>query len=109
MYNFKVSIHVYFNEFLSHRNKKCNTLFQDKEIKELSDRIEKQVTIMQRAYEKQLSLIEQAIDIEREAMVDHNNKRWEALYKQRDKEEVIQMDYKFEQVFCNSNNLLKFT
>ncbi|CAH2043696.1 unnamed protein product, partial [Iphiclides podalirius] len=71
---------------------------QDKEIKELSDRIEKQVTIMQRAYEKQLSLIEQAIDIEREAMVDHNNKRWEALYKQRDKEEVAHMEYKFEQV-----------
>ncbi|CAG9788733.1 unnamed protein product [Diatraea saccharalis] len=71
---------------------------QDKDIKELSDRIEKQVTIMQRAYEKQLSLIEQAINIEREVMVDHNNKRWEALYKQRDKEEVAHMEYKFEQL-----------
>ncbi|XP_072944853.1 dynein regulatory complex protein 1-like [Epargyreus clarus] len=71
---------------------------QDKDIKELSDRIEKQVTIMQRAYEKQLSLIEQAINIEREAMIDHNNKRWEALYKQRDKEEVAHMEYKYEQL-----------
>ncbi|RVE42408.1 hypothetical protein evm_012945 [Chilo suppressalis] len=71
---------------------------QDKDIKELSDRIEKQVTIMQRAYEKQLSLIEQAINIEREIMVDHNNKRWEALYKQRDREEVAHMEYKFEQL-----------
>ncbi|KPI96985.1 Coiled-coil domain-containing protein 164 [Papilio xuthus] len=71
---------------------------QDKEIKELSDRIEKQVTIMQRAYEKQLSLIEQAINMERDAMVEHNNKRWEALYKQRDKEELIHMDYKYEQL-----------
>lgn len=53
---------------------------------------------MQRAYEKQLFLIEQAINIEREAMVDHNNKRWEALYKQRDKEEVAHLEYKFEQV-----------
>lgn len=53
---------------------------------------------MQRAYQKQLSLIEQAINIEREVMVDHNNKRWEALYKQRDREEVAHMEYKFEQV-----------
>ncbi|XP_059052716.1 dynein regulatory complex protein 1 [Achroia grisella] len=71
---------------------------QDKDIKELSDRIEKQVTIMQRAYEKQLSLIEHAINIERDAMVDHNNKRWEALYKQRDREEVAHMEYKFGQL-----------
>ncbi|CAK1586986.1 unnamed protein product [Parnassius mnemosyne] len=71
---------------------------QDKDIKELSDRIEKQVTIMQRAYEKQLSLIEQAINIEREAMVEHNNKRWEALYKQRDKEEIAHLEYKFDQL-----------
>nr|XP_037876683.1 dynein regulatory complex protein 1 isoform X2 [Bombyx mori] len=71
---------------------------QDKDIKELSDRIEKQVTIMQRAYEKQLSLIEQAIKIEREVMVDHNNKRWEALYKQRDKEELAHMEYRSKQL-----------
>ncbi|XP_045774505.1 dynein regulatory complex protein 1 isoform X1 [Maniola jurtina] len=71
---------------------------QDKDIKELSDRIEKQITIMQRAYEKQLFLIEQAITIEREVLVDHNNKRWEALYKQRDKEEVAHLEYKFEQL-----------
>ncbi|XP_052743485.1 dynein regulatory complex protein 1 [Bicyclus anynana] len=71
---------------------------QDNDIKELSDRIEKQITIMQRAYEKQLFLIEQAITIEREVLVDHNNKRWEALYKQRDKEEVAHMEYKYEQL-----------
>ncbi|CAG4952000.1 unnamed protein product [Colias eurytheme] len=71
---------------------------QDNDIKELSERIEKQITIMQRAYEKQLALIEHAINIERDSMVDHNNKRWEALYKQRDKEEVAHMEYKFEQL-----------
>ncbi|XP_053610676.1 dynein regulatory complex protein 1 [Plodia interpunctella] len=71
---------------------------QDQDIKELSDRIEKQVTIMQRSYEKQLSLIEHAINLERDAMVDHNNKRWEALYKQRDREEVAHMEYKFDQL-----------
>lgn len=54
---------------------------------------------MQRAYEKQLNLVELAINIEREAMVEHNNKRWEALYKQRDKEELSHIDYKFEQVY----------
>lgn len=78
-------------------------MFQDKDIKELSERVEKQVTIMQRVYEKQLTLIEQAINIERDAMVDHNNKRWEALYRQRDKEEVAHMEYRFEQarlIFC---------
>lgn len=55
---------------------------------------------MQKAYEKQLSLIEHAINIEREGTIDHNNKRWEALYKQRDREEVAHMEYKFEQVHC---------
>lgn len=64
----------------------------------MSERIEKQISIMQRAYEKQLSLIDTAINIEREAMIDHNNKRWEALYKQRDREEVAHMEYKAEQV-----------
>lgn len=53
---------------------------------------------MQRAYGKQLSLIEAAINIEREGMIDHNNKRWEALYKQRDKEEVAHLEYRFVQV-----------
>lgn len=73
-------------------------LLQDNDIKELSDRIEKQITIMQRAYGKQLSLIEAAVNIEREAMIDHNKKRWEALYKQCDKEEIAHLDYKFVQV-----------
>ncbi|XP_063625986.1 dynein regulatory complex protein 1 isoform X2 [Cydia splendana] len=71
---------------------------QDKDIKELSDRIEKQVSIMQRAYQKQLALIQEAIEIERDAMVDHNNKRWDALYRQRDKEEVAHMESKSEQL-----------
>ncbi|KAJ8712340.1 hypothetical protein PYW07_005182 [Mythimna separata] len=53
---------------------------------------------MQRAYGKQLNLIETAINIEREAMIDHNNKRWEALYKQCDKEEVAHLEYKFVQL-----------
>uniref|UniRef100_A0A2A4JWG6 Dynein regulatory complex protein 1 n=1 Tax=Heliothis virescens TaxID=7102 RepID=A0A2A4JWG6_HELVI len=71
---------------------------QDNDIKELSDRIEKQVTIMQRAYAKQLSLIETAVNIERVAMTEHNNKRWEALYKQCDKEEVAHLEYRFLQL-----------
>lgn len=54
---------------------------------------------MQRAYEKQLTLIEEAMNIEREAMIEHNNKRWDALYKQRDKEELLHIDYKSAQVF----------
>lgn len=53
---------------------------------------------MQRAYENQLTLVESAISIERDTTIDHNNKRWEALYKQRDKEELQHMDYKMEQV-----------
>lgn len=53
---------------------------------------------MQRAYGKQLNLIEAAVTIEREAMIDHNNKRWEALYKQCDKEEIAHLEYKFVQV-----------
>lgn len=57
---------------------------------------------MQRAYEKQLALIECAINIERETLIDHNNKRWEALYKQRDKEEVVHMEFKFQQVLVTT-------
>ncbi|XP_022822853.1 dynein regulatory complex protein 1 isoform X2 [Spodoptera litura] len=71
---------------------------QDHDIKELSDRIEKQITIMQRAYAKQLTLIEAAVNIERQAMTEHNNKRWEALHKQCDKEEVAHMEYRFTQL-----------
>uniref|UniRef100_A0A2H1V4W7 SFRICE_000310 n=1 Tax=Spodoptera frugiperda TaxID=7108 RepID=A0A2H1V4W7_SPOFR len=71
---------------------------QDHDIKELSDRIEKQITIMQRAYAKQLTLIEAAVNIERDAMTEHNNKRWEALHKQCDKEEVAHMEYRFLQL-----------
>lgn len=84
---------------------------QDNDIKELSDRIEKQISVMQKAYGKQLSLIEAAVNIEREAMIDHNNKRWEALYKQCDKEEVAHLEYKFVQVeiMCNFVNSVMFS
>ncbi|KAI8439455.1 hypothetical protein MSG28_013235 [Choristoneura fumiferana] len=55
--------------------------------------------------EQKSKLIKQAIEIEREAMVDHNNKRWEALYKQRDKEEVAHMEYKFEQLEAHKQEM----
>ncbi|XP_049871921.1 dynein regulatory complex protein 1-like [Pectinophora gossypiella] len=78
---------------------------QDKDIKELSERVERQVTIMQRAYDKQLSLIEAALNVEREEMVDHNNKRWEALYKQRDKEEVVHIAVKAAQLEAHKDEI----
>ncbi|GBP16733.1 Dynein regulatory complex protein 1 [Eumeta japonica] len=71
---------------------------QNREIKELSDRVENQLIIMQKAYDKQLYLIDQATVIEREAMVHHNNKRWKALYRQREKEELQHIEYKCEQL-----------
>ncbi|KAI5642134.1 sperm tail domain-containing protein [Phthorimaea operculella] len=73
-------------------------LKQDADIKELSARIEKQLAILQKAYETQLGLIEESLNIERDNIIDHNNKRWDALYKQRDKEEQIHIDQKMEQL-----------
>ncbi|KOB67325.1 Ribosomal protein L11, partial [Operophtera brumata] len=87
---------------MKEQKRHCDELLDQKNelinIKELSERVDKQIRIMQKAYDKQLSLIEQAINIERDAIIDHNNKRWEALYRQRDKEELAHIDYKFEQV-----------
>lgn len=76
---------------------------QLKDIKELSERIDAQVVLMRNAYESQLNLIESAIEMERALTIEYNRKRWEALYKKRDKEEMTNIYSKMEQVIFMDN------
>ncbi|KAJ1522331.1 hypothetical protein ONE63_002626 [Megalurothrips usitatus] len=70
---------------------------QLQEVSLLVQRIENQVKIMQEAYRRELSLIEEAISNERKDLLDSCNKQWESLYKQRDKEEVNNLKLRFQE------------
>lgn len=81
---------------------------QLKDIKELSERIDAQVVLMRNAYEAQLNLIESAIEMERALTIEYNRKRWEALYKKRDKEEMTNIHQKIEKVIYNLSGQFTF-
>uniref|UniRef100_A0A1B6H2U9 Dynein regulatory complex protein 1 n=1 Tax=Cuerna arida TaxID=1464854 RepID=A0A1B6H2U9_9HEMI len=68
---------------------------QAEDIALLVERIDNQITIMRRAYRRELVLIENAIDIEREETMDINNTRWQALYKQREDNEIFNLEQRF--------------
>ncbi|XP_054269675.1 dynein regulatory complex protein 1 isoform X2 [Macrosteles quadrilineatus] len=68
---------------------------QAEDISLLVERIDSQIAIMRRAYRRELILIEQAIDIERKETMELNNKRWESLYKQREEDEINNLEQRF--------------
>ncbi|XP_052121907.1 dynein regulatory complex protein 1 [Frankliniella occidentalis] len=70
---------------------------QLEEVSLLVQRIENQVKIMKEAYRRELGLIEEAISNERKDLLDSCNKQWDALYKQRDKEEVNNLKLRFQE------------
>ncbi|KAK3927976.1 Dynein regulatory complex protein 1 [Frankliniella fusca] len=70
---------------------------QLEEVSLLVQRIENQVKIMKEAYRRELGLIEEAISNERKDLLESCNKHWEALYKQRDKEEVNNLKLRFQE------------
>uniref|UniRef100_A0A1B6E7F5 Dynein regulatory complex protein 1 n=1 Tax=Clastoptera arizonana TaxID=38151 RepID=A0A1B6E7F5_9HEMI len=68
---------------------------QSEDISLLVSRIDNMVKIMKKSYRNELQLIEEAISIERQELLEVSNKRWEGLYKQREKDEVINLEQRF--------------
>ncbi|XP_069705691.1 dynein regulatory complex protein 1 isoform X2 [Periplaneta americana] len=64
----------------------------------LAERIDNQVKVMRRGYKEELKLIEEVIELEHEHLMQANDKKWEALYKEREELEVTHMNKKFEAV-----------
>ncbi|KAL1494521.1 hypothetical protein ABEB36_010106 [Hypothenemus hampei] len=64
----------------------------------LSQRIEKQISFMRRAYREELEILENVIQIERDTFIENNNKIWEDLFKKQQNQEISNMNTKFEQV-----------
>lgn len=78
------------------------------DIKQLGERIDSQVTLMKEAYQSELAMIENSIQIERTLILKENEKKWNNLYVERDKSEANNMEtkitevYKFLQLFFNA-------
>ncbi|KAJ8953586.1 hypothetical protein NQ318_003008 [Aromia moschata] len=68
---------------------------QIEDIDTLAHRIEKQITFMRSAYQKEFELIEEVVLLERQQLIDATNKRWEELYRKRDEQEADNSDKKF--------------
>nr|CAD7426698.1 unnamed protein product [Timema monikensis] len=64
----------------------------------LCERIDQQVVVMGRAYKQELLLVEDAISRERHQLIEAGKKKWEGLYKARDKLELSHMDKKMHTV-----------
>lgn len=71
---------------------------QNEDINVLSQRIEKQVSLISRAYQTELELIEEVIMSERQNLTDANNKKWEELFKKQREQETQISTKKFEQI-----------
>lgn len=71
---------------------------QVEDINILTQRIEKQVLFMRKAYQKEYELIEEVIAAERQNLIDMNNKKWDELFKKREQQEVFNSDAKFDQL-----------
>ncbi|XP_077301079.1 dynein regulatory complex protein 1-like [Arctopsyche grandis] len=75
------------------------------DIKLLGERIDSQVVLMKNAYQSQLALIEQSIEIEQATTIKNNEERWTALYDQRDQAESENTNVKVAQVSEFSNKM----
>lgn len=53
---------------------------------------------MRRAYREELSILENVIEREREALVEVTDKKWEELFRKRENQEISNSKAKFEQV-----------
>ncbi|XP_050293707.1 LOW QUALITY PROTEIN: dynein regulatory complex protein 1 [Anthonomus grandis grandis] len=71
---------------------------QIEDINTLSERIEKQISFMRRAYRDELEILEHVVMQERKNLVDATDKKWEELFRKRQNQEVSNMNKKFEQV-----------
>lgn len=68
------------------------------DIKTLGERVDAQILLMKNAYQSQLALIEQSIEMEQTTTIKNNDERWNALYNQRDRDELQNTEEKISQV-----------
>ncbi|KAH1016648.1 hypothetical protein HUJ04_007832 [Dendroctonus ponderosae] len=71
---------------------------QMEDVNTLSQRIEKQISFMRRAYREELNILENVIQHEREALIEVTDKKWEELFRKRENQEISNSKAKFEQV-----------
>ncbi|PSN49548.1 Dynein regulatory complex protein 1 [Blattella germanica] len=82
---------------------------QKEDLWTLAERIDNQVKVMKRAYKQELKLIEDVMEFERAQLVEMNNKKWEALYRERKELEVKHMNLKFEAVDEHEDEIYRVT
>ncbi|XP_011493818.1 PREDICTED: dynein regulatory complex protein 1 [Ceratosolen solmsi marchali] len=70
---------------------------QKDDIKLLMERIENQMLTMENAYNRELQLIEKALETERETIVENFQKKWEDLY-QKEQDEDYMSDEKLKEI-----------
>lgn len=87
------------DELKKSENKYCMDQYkQNEDINVLSQRIEKQIGLIRKAYQKEFELIEDVVTSERQNLIDGNNKKWEELFKKQKEREIDNMNKKFQQM-----------
>lgn len=81
---------------LAERNFSEDQRKQVQDMTTLTQRIEKQVETMRKAYRQELKIVEDTIMLERKLTIEANDKRWDELFKKRDEEEHINSKRIFE-------------
>ncbi|XP_066139815.1 dynein regulatory complex protein 1 [Euwallacea fornicatus] len=71
---------------------------QMEDINTLTQRIEKQISFMKRAYREELNILEKVVNQEREVLIETSDRNWEELFKKREHQEISNMNKKFEQM-----------
>ncbi|CAH2005594.1 unnamed protein product [Acanthoscelides obtectus] len=74
---------------------------QEKQINDiniLTQRIEKQITFMRKAYQKEYELIEEVLMMERKNVIESNDDKWDDLNKRREQQESLNSEKKFQRL-----------
>ncbi|VEN63136.1 unnamed protein product, partial [Callosobruchus maculatus] len=71
---------------------------QMNDINILTQRIEKQITFMRKAYQTEYELIEGVLLMERKKIIEQNDQKWDELNKKRDQQETLNSEKKFQRL-----------
>ncbi|CAG9774072.1 unnamed protein product [Ceutorhynchus assimilis] len=71
---------------------------QIEDVNTLSNRIEKQISFMRKAYADELDVLEKVILTEREFQMEASDKKWDELFRKRQNQEISNTNAKFDQV-----------
>nr|CAI5869387.1 unnamed protein product [Callosobruchus analis] len=80
---------------------------QMNDINILTQRIEKQITFMRKAYQTEYELIEGVLLMEREKIIEQNNQKWDDLNKKREQQETLNSEKKFQRLEEFNENMTK--